>query len=149
MSGVRTTDTVPAARSASRWRRVRAPFLVIGGLSAATAALHLRDPHQQGSWGFCPTSLIGLDCPGCGGLRAVNDLTNGQVVAAMSSNLVVTLAIPLVTIFLAVWFLDRWRGVAPRRPVSAKTWVRLQYAAVAVLFLFMAVRNLPGSWLAA
>ena len=47
---------------------------------AATIALRLRDPHDSGSWGYCPWKLLtGLDCPGCGALRAVNDLTHGDL----------------------------------------------------------------------
>ena len=66
----------------TRWGRMRAPLVTIGGLAAATVALHFRDPHVQGSWGFCPSAAMGFYCPGCGGLRAVNDLTNGEVGAA-------------------------------------------------------------------
>ena len=32
-------------------------------------------------------AITGRPCPGCGGLRAVNDLTNGDVAGALSSNL--------------------------------------------------------------
>ena len=79
------------------------PVLTIGGLAAATLALHLRDPHVSHSWGVCPLyALTGLYCPGCGGLRGVNDLSNGHVGAAASSNLLLVLAIPV-------------RAVLPRR----------------------------------
>ncbi|MFI2707066.1 DUF2752 domain-containing protein, partial [Nocardioides sp. CER28] len=61
----------------TRRERLRLPLLTVGGLGAATLALYLRDPHQRGSWGVCPLSLAGIYCPGCGGLRAVNDLTHG------------------------------------------------------------------------
>ena len=57
-----------------RWDRMRSPLLAIGGLSAATLALHVRDPHESYSWGICPSAAMGLSCPGCGGLRAVNCL---------------------------------------------------------------------------
>ncbi len=69
----------------SRWDRVRAPLVTIGGLGLATLALHLRDPHVGGSWGICPSAAMGFWCPGCGGLRAVNDLTHGEVASAASS----------------------------------------------------------------
>ena len=47
----------------------------------AAVLLHLRDPHEQGSYGFCPfLALTGHPCPGLRGLRAVNDLTHGDVV---------------------------------------------------------------------
>ena len=63
-----------------------APTALVGGLGLATLALHLRDPHDSYSWGLCPSSVLGLACPGCGGLRAVNDLTNLRLADAASSN---------------------------------------------------------------
>ena len=124
------------------------PGLVIGGLSVATLALHLRDPHQHASWGLCPFyAATGWYCPGCGGLRAVNDLTNGHVGAALSSNVLVTVLIPFATLALVVWARDRWAG--RERHVD---WNRAQLytgVAVAVFLVFAVVRNLPfGSWLA-
>ncbi len=96
----------------SRWQRVR-PSLVLGGaVVVLSVALHLRDPHESGSWGFCPWQVVtGTSCPGCGGLRAVNDLTRGELAAAASSNLLFVSVIPL-----AVWLWlrslgQRWRGV--------------------------------------
>ena len=94
-----------------------APALTIGGLALATLALHLRDPHQDGSWGLCPSAAMGFYCPGCGGLRAVNDLTNGDVGAALSSNVVVTLLIPFAVVLLVIWagrpLAGRTRGRSP------------------------------------
>jgi len=136
-----------AAATASRWERVAAPALTIGGLAAATLALHVRDPHEQNSWGLCPSAALGFSCPGCGGLRAVNDLTHGDVSAALSSNLLVTLLIPVAVVLLAIWALDSWRGRPARwdlrlvRPIA--------YASLVVLAVFTVARNLPGgSWLA-
>ena len=66
-------------------------------VGAAAVALHFRDPHSSGSWGICPLfAATGIYCPGCGGLRAVNDLTNADVVAAASSNLLFVASIPLL-----------------------------------------------------
>jgi hypothetical protein len=125
-----------------------APAATIGGLALATLALHLRDPHQHGSWGLCPFhATTGLYCPGCGGLRAVNDLTQGQIGAAFSSNVVVTVLVPVATVLLAVWAFDRWRGHTRRVP-----WQRLRpfvVALVTVLVAFTVARNTgAGAWLA-
>ena len=131
----------------SRWDRVRAPLVTIGGLGLATLALHLRDPHVGGSWGICPSAAMGFWCPGCGGLRAVNDLTHGEVASAASSNLLLVVLMPLAVLVLAVWTLDRWRGRSrrlPRRLVVVGGWALLGAAG-----LFMLLRNTPAApWLA-
>jgi hypothetical protein len=114
----------------------------IGALALATLALHLRDPHQHGSWGLCPfNAATGLYCPGCGGLRAVNDLTHGHVGAALSSNVVVTVLIPVATVLLAVWAVDRWRGHTRRVPWQRRRAVKLGLGRV----LAWVARNLPGA----
>src|SRR5688572_20271930 len=92
----------PAVATASRWERVAAPAFTTGGLAAATLALHLRDPHEQNSWGLCPSAALGFWCPGCGGLRAVNDLTHGEVGAALSSNLLLVVAMPFAILALGL-----------------------------------------------
>ena len=123
-----------------------APALVIGGLAAATLALHLRDPHESGSWGYCPSAALGLWCPGCGALRAVNDLTNGDLAAAASSNLLLVVLAPVAVLGLALWLADSWRGT--RRSVPRSWRAPLVAAAAVVLVVFTVLRNLPGSWLA-
>jgi hypothetical protein len=138
---------VQPAPPATRGRRMLAPAASIAALSLLTLALHARDPHQHGSWGLCPSAMMGIYCPGCGGLRAVNDLTHGDVGAALSSNILVTLLIPVGVVLLAIWAVDRWRGHTRRVP-----WQRLRplvVAMVAVLVAFTVARNTgAGAWLA-
>ncbi|MFB9314888.1 DUF2752 domain-containing protein [Nocardioides plantarum] len=130
----------------SRPRRVAGPALTIAGLAAATLALALRDPHQHGSWGLCPSQAMGFDCPGCGGLRAVNDLTHGRLLDAASSNLYLVVAIPVVVLLLGRWVVDAWRGT--ERPASPLT-VPLLVTAGLVLVAFTVLRNVPAcGWLA-
>jgi hypothetical protein len=142
-------STARLAAPAARWRRAQAPLLVAAVVLLACVALHLRDPHHPGSWGFCPWLLLtGLDCPGCGGLRAVNDLTNGDLVGAASSNLMVVCAIPVAAVLWVRWLRAAWRGapsrIGPRRAVA---WCVLL---VVVAVGFAVVRNLPvGAWLRA
>ena len=112
----RADPLVPRERT--RLQRVRVPLLTGGLVGAATIALHFRDPHEAGSWGYCPFSaLTGLYCPGCGGLRAVNDLTNGDVLGAASSNLVFVALVPLIVLWWVRWTNRAWSG-RPRRAVS-------------------------------
>jgi hypothetical protein len=127
---------------------VSGPTLLAGGVLAASVLLHLRDPHRSGSYAYCPwLMLTGTYCPGCGGLRAVNDLSNGQFAAAASSNLLFVASVPVL---VAVWgrtMADRWRGISrvhDRRVVVAGAVGFLVLAAA-----FAVLRNLPmGAWLA-
>jgi hypothetical protein len=150
-----TAPATAAARSGhrsripgSRLRRVSPPLLVAGGLLAASVALHLRDPHQAGSWGFCPWyAVTGTFCPGCGGLRAVNDLTNGDVLAAASSNLLFVASLPFLGAAWVRSVVVRWRGV--HRPLPPWTAPVIGATALALITVFWLVRNLPGGgWLA-
>jgi hypothetical protein len=132
----------------ARRRQVRAPLLLAGGLLAASVLLHLRDPHRGGSWGFCPwLMLTGTYCPGCGGLRAVNDLTHGDVRAAASSNLLLVGVLPVLGFFYTRWVLDRWNGVT--RTVDSHRALLWSALFLAVAVGFAVLRNLPvGTWLA-
>lgn len=123
------------------------PVAVASGLAAATVALHVRDPHVQGSWGLCPLAMAGVSCPGCGGLRAVNDLTHLRLGDAVSSNLLLVASIPLVLLALGLWTRGRWRG----RPwqLSDRALRAVSVAVVGLLVVFAVVRNTPaGAWLA-
>jgi hypothetical protein len=143
------TVSLPVERAAGgRWPRVRTPTLLAGGLLAVSVLLHLRDPHRGGSWGYCPwLMLTGTYCPGCGGLRAVNDLTDGNVAGAASSNLLFVGSLPLLGFLYVRWVVDAWRGV--RRPVSTRRALIYAGAVLAVALVFTVLRNLPaGAWLA-
>lgn len=131
-----------------RARRLASPLAIGGIAAAATLALRLRDPHVPGAWGLCPTkALTDLDCPLCGSLRAVNDLTHLDVGAALSSNLVLVLAVPLIVFLWGRRLVALWRGGEAVRPLTAPAWV--WGAGLVALGVFTVVRNLPGSWLAA
>ncbi len=116
-------------------------------MAVAALALHLRDPHVEGSWGLCPLRVLtGLDCPGCGGLRAVHLLTDGDLAGAASSNLLLVAFLPLVLGFWLLWARRSMQG-RPVFPGGLRTsWI---VVAAVVLTAFTVLRNLPlGSWLA-
>lgn len=133
--------------AAPGWRGVRTPVLIAGVLLAGSVALHLRDPHRSGSYGFCPwLALTGTYCPGCGGLRAVNDLTHGNVLAAASSNLLFVASLPFVAVWWLRSFADGWRGV--RRHLSDRSAYVVLVVVLSSTMLFWVLRNLPfASWL--
>ena len=129
-------DVRPAGRSGCAGR-CSAP----AALAAATLALHVRDPHVTHSWGVCPLyALTGIYCPGCGGLRGVNDLTDGHLGAAASSNLLLVLRSPSWSCSPAG--LGSWQGASASSHAAAGQW------ASALVVAFSVARNLPGSWLA-
>lgn len=131
----------------SRRELLRGPLLTAAGLAAATTALHLRDPHASGSWGYCPSKLLlGIDCPGCGGLRAVNDLTNLDLGAAASSNLLFVVALPALAWVFARWVGAAWRGERYRPGWAESRWFTI--GLLAVMIVFAVARNTPqGAWL--
>jgi hypothetical protein len=134
--------------SPTRSDRLRSPLVTAAVVGGLTVALHFRDPHSSGSWGACPWfSLTGLYCPGCGGLRAVNDLTNGDLLGAAGSNLVFVAMVPVLVIWWLVWARRSWTGQerAPRTE-HAGAWIA---AFTVVALVFGVLRNLAvGSWLA-
>lgn len=138
------------AHDQTRWQRLRPPVVLAGVVLLASLALHLRDPHQQGSWGFCPwLVLTGTYCPGCGGLRSVNDLTHGRVLDAASSNLLLVGAAPAAVALWVRAVRQRWRGVS--RPWPAARVNAAWAVAVASVLGFWVLRNLPLdalAWLA-
>lgn len=137
--------TAPAIRSRSGL--VRDPALVgVAGLAAATL-LHLRDPHTDGSYGFCPfLELTGRPCPGCGGLRAVNDLSRGDLTAAISSNLLAVVLTATLAVAWVAWAVRRARGVDGRMIVLGNRALAIVLVGVVV---FGVLRNTPwGAWLA-
>ena len=144
-----TTALGVTAAGSHRWHRIRPPVLLAAGLLGASVLLHLRDPHQSGSWGYCPWLLLtGTQCPGCGGLRAVNDLTHGDLVAAASSNLLFVGSLPLVVFLWMRSVRDRWQGAS--RTVDTRRALALSALAVVVVVAFWVLRNLPaGAWLLA
>ncbi|GAB3134042.1 DUF2752 domain-containing protein [Tsukamurella serpentis] len=135
------------ATTTARWsaRAVAAPLAVAAGAGAVALALHLRDPHQQYSWGVCPLfAVTGLYCPGCGGLRAVNDLTNGAFGAAAASNLLVYPAGALLLWLWLGWLGRRVGFQVPALPTNKYLWL----AAMVLISVWTVARNLPGSPLA-
>jgi hypothetical protein len=122
--------------------------LATGGILLGLVGLiAVLDPHDAGRYPVYPTcpwhALTGTWCPGCGGLRAVHDITHGHIGAAAGENLLVVLLVPALTVW---WLVVRRRTgqVAPPR-LTARATVLVTLVALA----FAVVRNLPvGSALA-
>lgn len=119
------------------WRRPAAVGAAALGVVALVAA---RDP-ARGGYPPCPFRLAtGLDCPGCGTLRALHALAAGDLGAAVGLNALVVLALPFV-----VWAYLAWLGAALGRPLPVpRLPPAVGWAAVAVALAFGVARNLAG-----
>ena len=121
---------------------------VVGAIGLTAAGLlHFHDPHGSGSYGFCPfLAITGKPCPGCGGLRAINDLTRFDLGAALSSNALAVVLVGVLAVAFVLWIPHRWRGEETRMIVLGP---RTGVAVMILLAGFGIVRNTPwGSWLA-
>lgn len=118
-----------------------APALV--GLGLATAALLYAFP--PGQYALYPRCLFfqvtGLQCPGCGGLRAAHHLLHGEWAMAWRLNPLAVLVGPAAVLYGAAEWFRRRTGRDYLRACRGRGWI---WATVAALVVFTIVRNLPA-----
>ncbi|GAB4582656.1 DUF2752 domain-containing protein [Nocardia sp. IFM 10818] len=132
-----------------RWVGVGMPLLAGAAVAGGLALLHFRDPHAEGSYGFCPFyELTGLWCPGCGGLRGLHNLTDGRILDAVHSNILIVPLLLGFAVWWGSWLVRGWRGgTIPRLPQVLPK--KAMWITLALLLIYTVVRNTPwGSWLA-
>lgn len=130
--------------------RPRAPWAAPVAVGVAAVAvcvvLAVVDPEDRAGWTpRCPFRLAtGLDCPGCGGTRALTALVRGEPLLAADHNVVTLALLPVLAYGWVGWLAHRlgWRRTRPELP----TWSAWPIAVV--LGAFMVVRNLPWGPLA-
>ena len=115
----------------------------------ALVVLFFFDPTRYAIYPTCPFhQLTGLNCPGCGALRAAHQLIHGHLAAAFRLNSFLFIALPVMLLVLVKNAIQQLRGAAPEPKVVSPFWIRLLLAA---LILFTVLRNLPFApftWLA-
>jgi hypothetical protein len=123
-----------------------APAGVAAAALVGCATLAVVDPNEPGVYGVCPFRwATGLDCPGCGSLRAVHALVGGDLARAGDHHLLLVLALPLVAAAWVGWLVRSWRrhpasdAGSSRRSGAVRWPVVLAVVAVA----FGVLRNLP------
>ncbi len=143
--------------SALRRSQQTQSLLVLGGIGGLAALTRLRDPHVSGAAGECPfLALTGLYCPGCGSLRALRDLTDGDLAGALSHNVLAVAMLAALMVWAARLWLARGPGPLtagnPGVPPRARTALLLRIPASWVVLVlvsgFWLARNLPDSPLA-
>ncbi len=118
-----------------------APVMVGVGALATVAAVGVMDPEVRGHLSpGCPfRTLTGLDCPGCGGTRALYALTQGDVGLALNHNVLTLVALPLLALAWLGWL----RYSLGWRPKPVTIAPRTGYLIAASLTVYWVVRNLP------
>lgn len=131
----------------ARWRAMLAPLGAAVAAGAAFAVVAVVDPNVPGRYPPCPLLwLTGLYCPGCGGLRAMHALAEGDLPAALGFNPLAVALLPVAAALWARWAVRCWTGRPALRKSAhpAFAWLFL-----AVIIVYGVVRNLPfGRFLA-
>lgn len=131
----------PSAATSTR-SRLGGPLLVAAGAALAAVAIWFGDPTTPGGpLPVCPVKwLLGIDCPGCGGMRMVYCLLHGDLIAAARFNALGLVALALFAVAYAAWVYGRVVG----RQVWS--WQHHRWAptvAVVLLSAWFVVRNIP------
>jgi hypothetical protein len=123
-----------------------APWSVHRGLAALVALALLGgiaillffNPSEHSFYPICLLhATTGLQCPGCGSLRALHQILHGNVVAAFKFNPITVLAVPLAIVIAIRMLVLKMRGKSVRfevRPLCL-------WAIVGLLILFTFIRN--------
>lgn len=133
------------ASPSERRRRAGHPLAWALGVASVVAAggavLFFFDPAWHGFYPFCMFHrMTGLNCPGCGGLRALHQLTHGHLGEAFHLNALVVLGVPLAAFIGARWL---WGMASGRSRPLLRTRPLWLWLALAVLIAFGILRNLP------
>ncbi len=107
---------------------------------ALVAVLFLCDPVRVPIYPQCVFHRVaGLDCPGCGSLRALHALLHGDLAGALHFNLFLVLSLPLLAALGLRFAGTKMRAEPAVRVRPAWLWLYL-----AAFLTFGIVRNLPG-----
>ncbi|MGA0209716.1 MAG: DUF2752 domain-containing protein [Candidatus Nanopelagicales bacterium] len=128
-----------------RSRRRRLTPVIATGIAALVATMYVRavDPNVPGYFPGCPSRMIlGVDCPGCGGMRGTYDLLHGDVAGMLDDNVLLIIALPAAVISFLIWGARAWTGIRP--PVDTRRHARYTRASIVVLIVvvvFGVIRN--------
>ena len=123
----------------------RTRILVAGAATAALGAACLYtalvDPNNpSNAFPQCPLkALTGIDCPGCGGLRATHAIFRGDILGAADHNVLALVLLPVMAYMFVRWVLLQFEVTLPR-----VSWPRaFMWITPVVLVLFTVARNIP------
>jgi len=110
------------------------------GFGAAASLLFFFAPDQYPFYPRCLFYVLtGLQCPGCGGLRAAHRLLHGDIAAAFHLNPLLVALLPVVLLLALGWLMNRLSGQDWLRPLRQPFWLWLL---LVVVLAFAVGRNL-------
>lgn len=117
------------------------PLIALAAMAVAAWMIHAHPEEALASGPGCAIQRVtGLHCPGCGSTRAAAHLADGDLKAALGSNAMVLVTIPLILIVLLGATLRSWTSLRlPPLPRPRILWICL----VVAVLLFTVLRNLP------
>ncbi|MFA6451550.1 MAG: DUF2752 domain-containing protein [bacterium] len=117
-----------------------ATLLMVG--VAGVSILYFFDPASSGLYPQCAFhSLTGLNCPGCGTLRALHQLAHGHFVAALHLNPLMVIALPFLGYCVLSEALFQIGG--KRLPIVFKSSV-WGWILVGIIIAYWILRNIPA-----
>ena len=138
-----TVKPAPAGSAASAPASQRMALLAacLIGAGLVATVLYLFNPAQ---YGFYPRCLLhtttGLDCPGCGGLRAAHQLLHGQWRTAFALNPLLVVLSPWFVWQAGAFLVRTLTGRTLNQPLNHSRWT---WVLLAVVIGFGVIRNLP------
>ncbi|HWN94144.1 MAG TPA: DUF2752 domain-containing protein [Methylomirabilota bacterium] len=112
----------------------------------AAALLYIFNPADHGFYPRCYLKVMtGLDCPGCGGLRATHQLLHGHIAEAFALNPLFVVAVPIGGLVALLMLAESLTGRKWPRIISmtATIWI-----CATVTVAFAVLRNIPWrAWL--
>ncbi len=111
-------------------------------LLAGAVTLYAFEPAESGLFPSCPfRALTGLYCPGCGTLRGLHQLLNGNLLEALGFNPLMVLSLPFVGYALLS---NAVPGLSDRQMPEVFIPAAWIWMLLGVVILFWALRNIPA-----
>ena len=134
---------LPAPPSPAQPSRLTRLLCAAGAISVTAGALgyiYAKDPNLSSSaYPQCALkSVTGIDCPGCGGLRATHALLHGDFAGALDHNAFALLIVPVIGFLVVRFVLEQFdvRLPAPR----LAPWMAWSF--IVALGVFTVLRNI-------
>lgn len=125
------------------WRERLFAFTILMTAFAALLYLRLFNPATPGTsyYPSCPFhTLTGLNCPGCGTLRGMHQLTHGHLLTALNYNVLMVLALPFMGYTLISYALVAFRGRGLPKPFIRPVFIKALFW---IVIAFWILRNIP------